>query len=115
MEQPNRAGRHWAILGYAALVLALPLVFVGMMPANEYKAWGGAGIDCDGPGPVLLFGVAALAVYLVGAVLNGRHFRKPARLLIAAICALICLVLAPNIVDAAREQRINDLAVETCG
>lgn len=115
MEERSSARRPWAILGYAVLVLALPIAVLGLMPANEYKAWGGGGIDCDGPGPVLFFGTAALAVYLAGALLNGRHFRKPARLLISAACVLVCLALVPNVVDAVREQRLNDLAPETCG
>lgn len=115
MQEQNRVRRPWAVLGYAVLVLALPIAFLGLMPANEYKAWGGGGIDCDGPGPVLFFGIAAIAVYLTGALLNGRHFRKPARLLISAACVLVCLALVPNVVDAFREQRLNDLAPETCG
>lgn len=104
-----------AILGYAALVIALPIAFLGLMPANEYKAWGGPGIDCDGPGPVLFFGILGLAIYGAGAVLNGRHFRKPFRLLVAGTCVLVCLALIPNVADAVREQRLNELASETCG
>ncbi|WP_018425913.1 hypothetical protein [Hoeflea sp. 108] len=115
MEEPNRVRRRWAVFGYAVLVAALPIAFLGLLPANEYKAWGGGGIDCDGPGPVLFFGAVAIAIYGAGVVLNGRHFRRPARLLIAGACALVCLAMVPNVADAVREQRINDLASETCG
>jgi hypothetical protein len=54
--------RHLAaILGYTALVVGLPIVVLGQLPANGYKAWGGGGIDCDGPGLVLFFGLLGLA------------------------------------------------------
>lgn len=115
MDEQNRPRRFWPFLGYAALVAALPMALLGLLPANEYKAWGGGGIDCDGPGPVLFFGAVAIAVFGAGAVLNGRHFRKPVRLLVAGICALVCLALVPNVADAVREQRINHLAAESCG
>jgi hypothetical protein len=36
-------------------------------------------------------------------------------LLVAGICVLVCLALMPNIADALREQRLNQLAAETCG
>ena len=91
------------------------MAFLGLLPANEYKAWGGGGIDCDGPGPVLFFGAVAIAIYGAGVVLNGRHFTRPARLLIAGACAFVCLALVPNVADAIREQRLNDVASETCG
>lgn len=112
-QKPPR--RLLAILGYTALLAALPIALLGLLPVNEYKAWGGAGIDCDGPGPVLFFGALALAIYGAGAVLNGRHLRKPLRLLVAGICVLVCLALIPNVADAVREQRLNELASETCG
>ncbi|GAA2837326.1 hypothetical protein EDC40_106207 [Aminobacter aminovorans] len=108
--------RHLAaILGYTALVVGLPIVVLGLLPANEYKVWGGGGIDCDGPGLVLFLGLLGLAIYGAGAVLNGRQFRKPLWLLVAGICVLVCLALMPNIADALREQRLNELAAETCG
>lgn len=115
MSEQKQPRRIAAILGYTALAVALPIAVLGLMPANEYKAWGGGGIDCDGPGPVLFFGVLGLAVYGAGAVLNGRHFRKPLRLLVAAFCVLVCLALIPNVADAVREQQLNELAPETCG
>lgn len=111
-KQPRRIA---SILGYAALVVALPIAVLGLMPANEYKAWGGGGIDCDGPGPVLFFALLGLAVYGAGAVLNGRQFRQPLRLLVGAFCVLVCLALIPNVADAVREQQLNELAPETFG
>jgi hypothetical protein len=63
MTGQNQPHRLIAILGYVGLVVALPIALFGLMPANEYTAWGGAGIDCDGPGPVLLFGTLGLAIY----------------------------------------------------
>ncbi|MBB6467533.1 hypothetical protein HNQ96_003414 [Aminobacter lissarensis] len=115
MIEPKRPRHLAAILGYTALVAGLPIAVLGLMPANEYKAWGGGGIDCDGPGLVLFFGLLGLAIYGAGAVLNGRHFGKPFRLLVAGICVLVCLALIPNFADALREQRLNALATETCG
>ncbi|WP_395448592.1 hypothetical protein ACHMW7_27835 [Aminobacter sp. UC22_36] len=115
MIERKRPRQLAAILGYTALVVALPIAVLGLMPANEYKAWGGGGIDCDSPGPVLFFGVLGLAIYGAGAVLNGRHFRKPLRLLVAGICVLVCLALIPNLADALTEQRLNALATDTCG
>ncbi|AMS39203.1 hypothetical protein AA2016_0262 [Aminobacter aminovorans] len=115
MTGQNQPHRLIAILGHVGLVVALPIALFGLMPANEYTAWGGAGIDCDGPGPVLLFSTLGLAIYGAGAVLNGRHFRKPLRLLVAGTCMLVCLALMANIADAVREQRVNDLASDTCG
>lgn len=115
MTEQQQPRRLMAVLGYVGLVVALPIALFGLMPANEYTAWGGACIDCDGPGPVLFFGILGLAIYGAGAVINGRHFRKPLRLLVAGTCMLACLALIANVADAIREQRLNDLAAETCG
>jgi hypothetical protein len=115
MIERKRPRHLAAIFGYTALVVALPIAVLGLMPANEYKAWGGGGIDCDGPGLVVFFGVAALVIYGAGAVLNGRHFGKPLRLLVAGACVLVCLALIPNVADALKEQRLNKLATDTCG
>lgn len=107
--------RGLALLGYAALILALPLALFGLTPANEYESWGGAGVDCDGPGTVLFFAPLGLLIYGAGALLNGRHYRQPFKLVVAMICLGICLTLSANIYSAIREQRINEQHRETCG
>ncbi len=112
-SHPRR--RIWAFLGYAILVAALPVAVMGLMPANEYKAWGGDGIDCDGPGLVFFFSGLGLAFYAAGALVNGRHFRRPVRLVVACACLLICAALAANLITAIREQRLNDGVPEMCG
>ncbi|MEI5681407.1 MULTISPECIES: hypothetical protein [unclassified Mesorhizobium] len=112
-HHPQR--RIWAFLGYAALVIALPVALMGLLPANEYKAWGGDGIDCDGPGLVFFFAGLGLVLYGAGAFVNGRHLRKPFKLVVACACLLVCLALGVNLVAAVKEQRLNDAVPEMCG
>jgi hypothetical protein len=112
-QSPHR--RIWSFLGYAALVVALPVALMGLMPANEYKAWGGDGIDCDGPGLVFFFAGFGLILYGAGAFVNGRNLRKPIRLAVSVICLLICVALAVNLLSAIREQRLNNEVPEMCG
>ena len=95
-------------LGYALLVLALPLAVLGMLvPPNEYRAMGGGGIDCDGPLQVLLFAGPAFAIYGVAALCNGIAPRRPRNLVIAGLALLLCLGLGINLARAWQESRIN--------
>jgi len=113
--EPHPRRRIWPLLGYALLIIALPVALMGLMPANEYKAWGGDGIDCDGPGLVFFFAGLGIALYGVGALVNGRHFRKPLRVAVACVCLSVCMALGVNIVAAIKEQRLNDAVPEMCG
>lgn len=95
-------------LGYAILVLGLPLAVLGMLaPPNEYSAMGGGGIDCDGPLQVLLFAGPAFAIYAGATLWNGIALRRPRNLVIAGLALLLCVGLGINLARAWQESRIN--------
>ena len=101
----KRAARSLGCLGYAILVAALPLAFFGAIAlVNEYKSLGLNAADCDGPGAVLMFSVPAIIIYGVGAVVNGRRFRKTPNLIVALLCLSVCAGLAFKIAAALDEQ-----------
>ncbi|MBN9234209.1 MULTISPECIES: hypothetical protein [Phyllobacteriaceae] len=116
-QQPSRPWPKWlGWLGLAILVAATPVALLAMsMPANEYKAGGVDAVDCDGPISALLFAIPALLLYGVGAVVNGHYFRDRLNLVIAVICTVACLLIAANIVGAAREQMLMDRDPQVCG
>lgn len=116
-QQPSRPWPKWlGRLGLAILVAATPVALLAMsMPANEYKAWGVDAVDCDGPISALLFAIPALLLYGVGAVVNGLYFRYRLNLVIAAICTVACLLIAANVIGAAREQMLMDRDPQVCG
>lgn len=105
-RQPSRPWPKWlGWLGLAILVAATPMALLAIaMPANEYKAWGVDAVDCDGPISALLFAVPALLFYGVGAVINGLYFRNRLNLVFAVLCAVACILIAVNVVEAVREQ-----------
>ena len=72
-------------------------------------------VDCDGPISALLFAIPGLLLYGVGAVVNGHYFRDRLNLVIAVICTVACLLIAANIVGAAREQMLMDRDPQVCG
>ena len=92
-------------MGYGILIAGLPLAFFGAIAlVNEYKSWGLNAADCDGPAIALMFSVPALVIYGIGAVLNGRRFRKGRNLAVALLCLAICVVLSFKVVAALDEQ-----------
>lgn len=106
---PSDRARSVALWG--TLALFLPLAFVGLvLSANEYRAWGGSGVDCDGP---MLLGAAvpAAVVYTLGALVLARraHGRRSwGAGLAAVLCVAIVALLGLNIRSALRE--LNDPA-----
>ena len=101
----KQAARNLGCLGYAVLVAALPLAFLGAIAlVNEYKSWGLNAADCDGPGTVLLFSIPAVIIYGIGAVVNGRRFRSVRNLIVALLCLAICVGLSFKIAAALDEQ-----------
>ena len=101
----KRAARNLGCLGFAVLIAALPLAFFGAIAlVNEYKSWGLNAADCDGPGTVLMFSIPAVVIYGIGAVVNGRRFRKRLNLIVALLCLVLCAGLAFKIAAALDEQ-----------
>lgn len=86
-------------VGWAVLVLALPVALMGaLMPANQYQtALGVDALDCDGPMSVYLFALPALLVYGAGLVINALAWRKRVNMLVALVCAILCGVVAVNL------------------
>ena len=96
-------------IGYAALILALPIVlFTAAMLPNEYTAMGLGGVDCDGPDHVFIFAYPAFAIYGIAAIVNLAAARKRRNLIVAGLCLLVCVVITPNFVAALDAQRDND-------
>jgi hypothetical protein len=76
--------------GYAALVLALPMAGVAILGSPA----------CSGSSWVLACGLAALAIYLLGAVLNALDFRRRRSVIVALICLLLSGALATSLLNA---------------
>jgi len=99
------AARYLGCLGYAILVAALPLAFLGAIAlVNEYTSSGLNAVDCDGPGIVLMFSVPAIIIYGVGGFVNGRRFRKRLNLMVAMLCLVIWVGLSFKVAAALGEQ-----------
>ncbi len=103
----------------AAMIVFAPLAFFALLSApNEYQAMGIDGaVDCDGPLTVLLFALPSLAVYTMGFISfarTGRANRKAGSTAVAAICLLVCILLAGNIAMAL-QARSNADHRESCG
>ena len=98
----KQSGRRLKWLGWAALLLGLPLALMGAItPPNEYRAALGIdALDCDGPFGVYLFAVPALLIYGVGLVINAQAWRRRTNLLLALVCVVLCLALAINLTRA---------------
>ncbi|WP_107676508.1 hypothetical protein [Agrobacterium sp. LAD9] len=102
------------LLGYAVLIAVFPVAFIGIVgTANEYRAIGIDGIDCDGPASVLLFAVPAMAEYGISGAIFFYRFRRRGSLILGITCGLICLGLLWNIWGAIAEQWKNT-AEATC-
>ena len=99
------AARNLGCLGYAILLAALPLAFLGAIAlVNEYKSSGLNAADCDGPGTVLMFSIPAVVIYGIGAVLNGRRFRNRRNMIVALLCLALCAGLSFKVAAALDEQ-----------
>lgn len=107
LDPPRARGRGVALR--VLLVAALPLAFLGLVSrANEYRSWGGGGVDCDGPS-LLVFAWPAAVVYALGALVFIRRCIRRFRVgpaLAAVLCLLLVAGLAANIRAAHRE--LND-------
>lgn len=96
------------IIGYAVLIAMFPVAVFGVAgTANEYRAIGVDGVDCDGPLSVLLFALPAITVYGIAASIFFYRFRRRGSLVLGIICGLICVGLLWNIADAVAEQLKN--------
>ena len=104
IERPSLVLR---ILGWAVLLLGLPVALIGALaPPNEYEAiFGIDALDCDGPFGVYLFAVPALFIYGVASVINGLRWRRPKNLAVAIVGILICGSLSVNLARAVAEDR----------
>lgn len=103
----------------AAMTVFAPLAFFALLSTpNEYRAMGIDGaVDCDGPLTVLLFALPSLVVYTLGFISfarTGRAQRKAGSIAVAAICLLVCILLAGNVAMALQEQSSTDHR-ESCG
>lgn len=101
--------RRRGVALWVLLAAALPLAFLGLVShANEYRSWGGSGVDCDGPA-LLMFAWPAAVVYTFGALVFIRRAIRRFRVgpaLAAVLCVLLVVGLAANIRAAHRE--LND-------
>lgn len=113
-----RSSRWRAALPWMAFVLFLPVAFLGLMvPVNEYRGWGGSGVDCDGPTVVLMFAVpAAIAYVFLGLLFTGRAWvlRNAASGIAMILCALLLAGLWPRIREAQAALEDRDY-LQTCG
>lgn len=112
-------GLRGRYLELAVLALGLPVAVLGaLLPVNEYGSLDidQAGIvDCDGPLGVLIFAIPAMVFY-GAAALRAIYLRRTAmrwHLGVAAICSIMCLCVAPNLVQAIAADTQND-ASEAC-
>lgn len=91
---------------WLALALGLPLAVMGLaLQANEYRSWGGSGVDCNGPF-LLVFAVPAAIVYaFLALVFLGRVLvlRSWTAALAAAFSVLLVAGLWENIRQARAE------------
>lgn len=103
----------------AALALGLPFAVLGaLLPVNEYGSFDidQAGIvDCDGPLAVMIFAMPAMIFYGAFAIRSFCLRQRAMRwhLGIFAMCSLICLCIAPNLVQAFAASAQNDMS-EAC-
>jgi hypothetical protein len=102
------------------VIIFLPIVLFGLMASvNEYRDQGiGGGVDCNGPGGVMIFVVLSLVVYAAGtiyyaALLKGARRSLPAAALLV-LCALM-LFAAGGKARAAYREKIRPEHRETCG
>ena len=102
---PPRYG--FRILGWGALVLALPIAFMGVLhDPNEYKATLGINaLDCDGPAQTYLFAFPTLLIYGLGLILNALRWPRRVNIVAAMLCLGICIATGFNIARADAEQR----------
>jgi hypothetical protein len=90
----------------AVFVLFLPVAFLGLLLLpNEYRSWGGSGVDCDGPF-LLTFAVPAAIVY----ALLGLVFMRRALVLrswVSAVAVVFCALLVAGLWGNIREARVE--------
>ncbi len=105
----NDRRRRWLnVLFWALLVGTLPLAFLVLISLpNEYRSWGGSGVDCDGPA-VAVLGYPVAVVYSFGALVFIRRALRRFRWG-PAVAAVLCLALVwgqvAKIREAEREVR----------
>ena len=97
-------------IGYAALVLLLPLALLGALHGpNEYRdVFGMDALDCDGPLQTYILALPPLVFYAAASLFAAhrwRRWRQWRNLTIAALCFLICAALIANIARAALHER----------
>ncbi|HST59018.1 MAG TPA: hypothetical protein VLK84_10025 [Longimicrobium sp.] len=106
MQLPRRREHSWTfgirwqnVVLWGALVLGLPFALFGMlMPANEYASWGGGGVDCDGPGVVVMLAFFSSLVYGVAALVFIRRAVRGRRWG-AGLAAAACIALVAGEVN----------------
>lgn len=91
---------------WIAFVLFLPVALLGLMlRANEHRAWGGSGVDCDGP-LLLVFAIPAAIAYAFLALVFTRRavaLRSWASGAAVVLCGLLVAGLGSNIRAAQAE------------
>jgi len=106
-QSSNQLRRKLKLLGWAVLLLALPLALIAALhPPNEYRA--GLGIDaldCDGPFGTYVFALPALLIYGTALVINGLRWRERTSLIVAIMCLLICGAVVANVARAVAMDR----------
>lgn len=115
---PTRRPSRWrAAAPWIAFGLFLPVALFGLLlPVNEYRGWGGSGVDCDGPTVVLMFAVPAAIVYAFLGLLftaRGLVLRSRTSGFAVMLCALLLAGLWPSIRAAQAEFDDHDYR-QTC-
>ena len=102
---------------WTVFALFLPVALLGLMlQANEYRAWGGSGVDCDGPF-LLVFAIPAAIVYAVLALVFTRR-AVMLRSWGSGVAVILCGVLAAGLwsnVRAARAELEDPGHRQVCG
>jgi hypothetical protein len=106
LPRPWRPAVPWAVF-----VLFLPVAFLGLvLLPNEYRSWGGSGVDCDGPF-LRVFAIPAAIVYaLLGSIFIARALmlRSWAAGVAVVFCGLLVAGLCNNIRKAQAELEDPD-------
>jgi len=101
---PAGRGRWRKRAPWIVLVLFLPVAFLGLVThANEYKSWGGGGVDCDGPFLLVLAEPAAIVYAILAVIFIRRALVR--RSWMSGVAVVFCAALVAGLLGNIREAR----------